>query len=916
MVFATFSINIIALTLMLFYIQLIGWNVWTISLILIFVNNILLTISILFIANKSVNIFKDIIVKFLECYIKMVYIYPVYFFKQVFTIISNMLNIFYNRINNLMYEYVEMEPLKFLFKEYNHETKAIILTFENNKLLDHKNLFIALFTGLMLHPEFTNRGKKIMIVSICNDDRTFHIHKNIIVDENTTVYNYLEKIKHNIQNFYESGYPLHMFNILQVKLWEYPTASFKSGTKNKNSIHQLRRGFHSSCVMNKTDGLNAIKPLKTPQAISRKLIATMDIETVEFNGIQYPICLTFSYYLKNQLITIIEVIDSNLFENDPDSALKFLWINFMDKLNNLKLKNCVIFTHNLGSFDGYFIYKGLLELPDININNVTSIIDDLHKFISIQVCWKGSKFIFKDSLRVFPVSLQELCSLFGVEGKLHGYNSLYNNLSFFENTNLFKQFIEYSKQDSICLLNALIKAQNIYIEEYDVDIATIVSTATLSLKIFRQNFLKTDIPILTNKLDNIIRLGYLGGSTDYYFKYGENLKHYDVNSLYPKAMLNPMPLEFLGEFEGGGVSLKDVFGFVEARITSPDDLEFPLLSHKVDNETIHPIGSWIGVYFSEELKCVEKFGYKVELIKVYKFSQEYIFNSYIKHFYNIKKLASGALRFIAKMHLNQLYGYFGRKKTLIETKNVLKQDLNKFYGKYTIFSEIDVNKNISTILMSSNLDFSLVNEIKEETQLELKSNFRLVKSHVGIAAAVTAYARIEMIELKMLLVKFGMKLFYTDTDSIFVDNVLPDYLIGKELGLLKDELNGGIIKKAYFLGIKKYGYIDQNDKVHSIFSGVQRNTVTWDEIVKIANGFTVIKNSKVRFFKNFNDLNILIKNDLKITIEFKSKKILINNWYQPIKINIKILVKIHYYLKIIFNRIVKKLKKINTNNIL
>jgi hypothetical protein len=57
----------------------------------------------------------------------------------------------------------------------------------------------------------------------------------------------------------------------------------------------------------------------------------------------------------------------------------------MDKLNNLKLKNCVIFSHNLGGFDGYFIYKGLLDLPDININNVTSIIDDLHRFISIQV---------------------------------------------------------------------------------------------------------------------------------------------------------------------------------------------------------------------------------------------------------------------------------------------------------------------------------------------------------------------------------------------------------------------------------------------------------------------------------------------------------------------------------------------------
>lgn len=54
----------------------------------------------------------------------------------------------------------------------------------------------------------------------------------------------------------------------------------------------------------------------------------------------------------------------------------------------------------------------------------------------------------------------------------------------------------------------------------------------------------------------------------------------------------------------------------------------------------------------------------------------------------------------------------------------------------------------------------------------------------------------------MLLIKLGIKLYYTDTDSFFVDKELPEYLIGKELGQLKDELNGGVIKKAYFLGIK------------------------------------------------------------------------------------------------------------------
>jgi hypothetical protein len=92
-----------------------------------------------------------------------------------------------------------------------------------------------------------------------------------------------------------------------------------------------------------------------------------------------------------------------------------------------------------------------------------------------------------------------------------------------------------------------------------------------------------------------------------------------------------------------------------------------------------------------------------------------------------------------------------------------------------------------------------------------------------------SYARIEMIELKMLLIKLGIKLYYTDTDSIFVDKELPDYklnLVGKELGQLKDELSGGVIKKAYFLGIKKYGYLDDNNNTHSVFSGVERNSLS------------------------------------------------------------------------------------------
>lgn len=168
-----------------------------------------------------------------------------------------------------------------------------------------------------------------------------------------------------------------------------------------------------------------------------------------------------------------------------------------------------------------------------------------------------------------------------------------------------------------------------------------------------------------------------------------------------------------------------------------------------------------------------------------------------------------------------------------------------------------------------------------------------------------------MIELKMLLIKLGIKLYYTDTDSFFVDKDLPQYLIGKELGQLKDELNGGVIKKAYFLGIKKYGYIDNNGEVHSTFSGIEKNSLSWNEIEQIANGFTIIKQTSIRFFKNFNTLNINIKNSLNTSIIFNPRKKLIHNFYKPIKINIKILITFNYYLKIIKYRIISLINKYN-----
>jgi len=62
--------------------------------------------------------------------------------------------------------------------------------------------------------------------------------------------------------------------------------------------------------------------------------------------------------------------------------------------------------------------------------------------------------------------------------------------------------------------------------------------------------------------------------------------------------------------------------------------------------TIHPTGKFTGIYFSEELKAVKAQGYKIKLISGYEFSKTNLFQRYIEHFYNIKKIAKGAERFI------------------------------------------------------------------------------------------------------------------------------------------------------------------------------------------------------------------------------------------------------------------------------
>jgi hypothetical protein len=228
-----------------------------------------------------------------------------------------------------------------------------------------------------------------------------------------------------------------------------------------------------------------------------------------------------------------------------------------------------------------------------------------------------------------------------------------------------------------------------------------------------------------------------------------------------------------------------------------------------------------------------------------------------------------------------LYGYFGRKLDILETFNVKNVDLAYYVACKNIKNIHEINNEYSTIITSNNLNLDIMSELNNLFETDSGPSYRKIKANVAVAAAVTAYARIHMIDYKLL-----PGTVYTDTDSIFTTNILSDDLVGKELGLMKDELKGLTIKEAYFLGIKKYGYtyLDNNKLItKSVFAGVERDSLTFEEIIKLFKGKKITKQISIRFYKSFNNLNIKISNT-HITIQKSYDKELVNNKYIPLSI--------------------------------
>jgi len=418
--------------------------------------------------------------------------------------------------------------------------------------------------------------------------------------------------------------------------------------------------------------------------------------------------------------------------------------------------------------------------------------------------------------------------------------------------NFKEESIKYCSLDCKALFQIISKFNKLIFERFKLNIVDYPTLPSLAFSIYRALYYKEEIHQLSGKIDKDIRLGYTGGSTDMFIPkppIGVKIFAYDINSLYPSVMRDKdFPIGNPTYFEGN-ILLQDpkAFGFFYCKITAPEGLLHPILQLHTKTlsgiRTVSPLGSWEGMYFSEELFNAKKYGYNFEILRGYLFQKGKIFKDYVDNLYNLRLSypKTDPLNYTCKILLNSLYGRFGMNDDfdileIVDQKELLEIES----GDYNI-SEIKplggVGRQNKYLVSYSNPDskiLTLIDGNKEDHNVS-----------IGIAAAVTAYARIIMSQFKNN--KELPNLYYSDTDSLYFDGPIPDSFISPTiLGKLKLE---GIYDQAVFLAPKVYALQNQDGLIVKI-KGLSKEAILKNNINMEALTALLAKDSNIQVNQN------------------------------------------------------------------
>jgi len=442
------------------------------------------------------------------------------------------------------------------------------------------------------------------------------------------------------------------------------------------------------------------------------------------------------------------------------------------------LRNSIFFTFNL-AFDALVLAE-ILKEEGIPLHVFTAS----GRTIMAEFTFQKSKIRFYDLRNIFMVgSLAKLGKSVGVpklkKPALLGRKELKERIESDEEAR--KEFEEYAIQDAkICFY-----AGKRLMELLDKPRGTIGSIAVH--KFFKEytpspwiGKLRVDTPFTFPHYPGSVKVklkkAYRGGRVEV-FKRGTNdeeVRYYDVNSLYPYVMYsNRFPLvntNRLGRFMHKKTVNLDYEGVALVKLsveTEVPPLGVKRLCEDKYERLIFPEGRVVDWFTYPELRYLEERGNgKIEeVLEAFEFKLWfYPFKEFIEDTYRKRLEWKGKDEVLYKFYkllMNSLYGKFGEWKE----------------GKWYV----------------------LEGEVSREEVRNQRKKDRYYQNFVW-ASYVTAYARLKLHEY-MMKVPY-QKLYYCDTDSVICAYNL-DYLCGNDLGKLKLE---GVARpgRATFIRSKFY----------------------------------------------------------------------------------------------------------------
>lgn len=487
-----------------------------------------------------------------------------------------------------------------------------------------------------------------------------------------------------------------------------------------------------------------------------------------------------------------------------------------------KYRGHQIYAHNAGKFDYLHLMPWLMTMGGEQFGVKFSLIP-VASSIQVLDVWrsvggvtdaKSRRWRFLDSIKLIPTSLDKAGKAFGFEGKLK------HDLSLHE---LDPRWSEYLKQDCVLLFNVLTKFHH-YIEEVLQGDVGITAPAT-AVKTFRRTYLKKAVP-RSEDSHEFVRSGYVGGRVEPFTREGSNLYYFDINSSYPAAMLQDMPVGRATQWTGTPPErfLHGRLGFCEVDIEVPSTVNIPPLPVRGTRELglpeklLFPTGRLRGIWEWDEIQMAMEYGAVIhKWHQSWWFQGEQFFGDFVRELYQYRDKSNPnydpGLDAIVKILLNATYGKFGMR--------TLRRTIYRWDDPDLPNGAEPANKNPDSLVWYAD-------EVVDAPYIMPQ-----------VAARVTALARIRLYRAMMLAELLGGTVYYCDTDSVITDVVLPT---SNELGALKDEYpqHGGKIH-GQFLGPKLYMLEDGQGEVITVKAkGLQNRTR--ENVELLAKGGTIIVN--------------------------------------------------------------------------